>query len=104
MTQISIPYLVLPPLSLVFFVAVMALLDAVKFDGKGHGWPMFWLPAAFAISLVVAFVMELYFVPKSAYVLFMQVELRSFKNYAAVGFAALYLFVVALFGYLGNRV
>ena len=48
--------------------------------------------------------MELYFVPKSAYALFMQVELRSFKNYAAVGFAGLYLFVVALFGYLGNRV
>lgn len=103
MAQIPIPYLVIPPLTPLFFVLVMALLDAIGFAWKAHGWLMFWLPAMVAISLVVACVMAFYLVPRALAALVTEPGLRTPKNYLAVGFAALYLLGCAVALYVGNR-
>ena len=102
MAQIPIPYLVIPPLTPLLFVLVMALLDAIGFAWKAHGWLMCWLPAMVAISLVVACVMAFYLVPRALAALVTESGLRTPKNYLAVCFAALYLLGCAVALYVGN--
>ena len=103
MQGFSIPYLVLPPLLPVLLALLMWLGDVLQFPWLQHKQILFWLPASIFVSLLLAFVFELYWVPKSLWMMWTHAELRSLGNALALLCASLYLLVCMYFGYFANR-